>query len=78
MNEYDDRASRLQQMNRTSEDEKGEQYDEAVVRRSIVYTREDTTMVVSYLSSLNRQLAALRRVAWILVALVAVLIAQKF
>lgn len=78
MSEYDERAGRLQDMNRITEGEKGEQYDEAVVRRSIVYTREDITMVVSYLSSLNQQLATLRRIAWLLVALAAGLIAQKF
>ena len=77
MSEYDERAATLQRMNRESEGAKAEQYDEEIVRRSIVYTREDITMIVSYMSSLNQQLASLRRIAWMLVALLAVLIYQK-
>ena len=78
MSEYDERAGRLQQMNRTSEEEKGEDYDESVVRRSIVYTREDITLVVSYLSSVNQQLTGLRRIGWAIVVLAAVSVIQKF
>ena len=78
MSEYDERAGRLQQMNRASEEEKGEDYDESAVRRSIVYTREDITLVVSYLSSVNQQLAGLRRIGWAIVVLAAVSVIQKF
>ena len=77
MNEYDKRAGELQAMNRESESTKLDVYDISVVNRSIVCTREDMTMVVSYLSSLNQQVHSLRQVQWVLVALLAVLVLQR-
>lgn len=77
MNEYDQRAATLQDMNRESEAAKGDQYDEDTVRRSIVYSREDITLLVSYLSSLNQQAASLRRIGWAVAALLAVIVVQR-
>ncbi len=77
VNHYDDRAATLQGMNRESQASKAEVCDEDAARRAIDYTREDTTMVVSYLSSLNEQIYSLRRTLWIIVALVAILIIQR-
>ena len=77
MNQYDERAATLQKMNRESEGGKAELYDEETVRRSIVYMREDITLIVSYLSSLNQQLVSLRRIAWVLVAVVAIVVIQR-
>ena len=74
MNEYDNHAAALQRMNRESEAVKAEKFDEDTVRRSIVYTREDVAMLASYMSSLNSQLASLRRIGWVLVALVALIL----
>lgn len=64
-------------MNRESEAQKGEVYDEVDARRAAVYVREDITIIVSYLSSLNQQIVSLRRINWVLVALLAILILQR-
>jgi hypothetical protein len=39
------------------------------VKRAIVHTREDVTMIVAYLSALNRQVATVK---WLLAILVAI------
>ncbi len=77
MSKYDDIATQLQNMNRESEGKHDGVVEEDVVKRAIVYTREDMTMVVSYLSSLNGQMHSLRRTHWIMVVLLALLISQR-
>ncbi len=66
---WDMEAGRLQQAGRLTEGEKDELYSDEEVNRAVVYTREDLIMVVSYLSSLNRQIATIKV---ILAALLAV------
>jgi hypothetical protein len=53
---WDDRAAALQQEVRSSEVESQRDYDESDVRRATVHGREDIVLIVSYLSSLNKQM----------------------
>ena len=58
---YDEIASNLQREVRASEAAKDQDYSEAEVRRATAYTREDMVLLVSHLSSVNKQLDAARR-----------------
>jgi hypothetical protein len=44
----------------------GDEYDEARVRQAVVHTRQDTVLLVSLLSSLNGQVATVRRLLWLI------------
>ena len=68
---WDDKAVRWQQLNRRDEYEKDDEYSEREARRAVVYTREDITMIVAYMSALNRQIAHIKI---LLAALLAVVI----
>ncbi|MDY7525371.1 hypothetical protein [Sphingomonas sp. 10B4] len=65
MNQWDDRAARLQDSVRAAEQRNAEfsQYDQDDVARAVVHTRQDVVLLVSQLSSLNAQL---RMVKWLL------------
>jgi hypothetical protein len=54
---WDRLAFELQRRNRETESAKEDYYTDEHARRAAVYTREDLALVVSYLSSANRQLA---------------------
>ena len=69
MSWWDEKAVRWQELNRFGEAEREIEFSETTVRRSIVHTREDITMVVAYLSALNRQTATIK---WLLVAILVV------
>lgn len=71
MTQYDDRAAHLQQMTRESERQKAESYEQADANRAAVYTREDLVLIASHISSVNEQLAWVRR---LLAAVVVLLI----
>lgn len=77
MNKYDERAAAIQAANKKSESEHEDVYEEDTVRRSIVYIREDMTMVASYLSSLNEQMLSVRRLHWSILGLLVILIFQR-
>jgi hypothetical protein len=64
-------AARLQEMNRASEEAKGDEYTDQVVRRSTVYTREDLSMIVSLLMALNKQVATAKTILLAIAALIA-------
>lgn len=68
MNKYDQLAARVQELVRESEYEKNLQYENEQVRASIVHAREDITLVAVHLSSVNRQLATVRRLLWVIAA----------
>lgn len=70
---WDEIAGHLQQAGRSSEATKGDSYSEEEARRAAVYTREDLILVVSHLSSLNRQIASIKNLLILLVFLVACL-----
>jgi len=71
MSWWDDKAVRWQERNRHDESERGTDYPESDVRRATVYTREDITMIVVYLSALNRQIATIKILLASLVAIAA-------
>ncbi len=73
---YDEEAAAVARAVSVGEDEAGADYEEPKVRRAIVHTRQDVVIVVSYLSSLNKQV---RIVKWliILVVLMLIVIASK-
>jgi hypothetical protein len=71
LTKYDSEAEELQQSVRNTESEKDVEYDDSQIRQAIVHMREDVVLLVSYLSSLNRQLMWLRRLLWTVVALLA-------
>ena len=45
------------------------------VKRAVIHTRYDMVLLTAYLSCANRQLASLVRIGWILVILIAALLA---
>lgn len=68
---WDKYASDLQAMGRNSEADKRDTYSDEQVTRAIVYTREDTVLVVSQLSSVNIKLEKIRTLlSFILVAII--------
>lgn len=66
---WDDRAGNLQQFVRSEEARNLEysNYGEETVRQAVVHCRQDVVMLVSHLSSVNRQLRAIK---WLLAACV--------
>jgi hypothetical protein len=65
LNKYSEKAAELQRMVRADEIEMGMDYGEDQVRQSIVHMREDVVLLVSHMSSINQQLASIRRLAWV-------------
>jgi len=75
LNVIEKQAAQLQEMTRRSESAKAEDFDEASVRRAVVYTREDMVLLVSHLSSVNKQLSFLKTMlVLILIAIVSGLV----
>lgn len=74
MSQYDKKAAELLSVTRESEAEKAHDYETAHVRRSVVHSREDLILAVSYLSSMNEQLVWVRR----FLAVIAVLLLAIF
>ncbi|MDD5461121.1 MAG: hypothetical protein PHG00_05755 [Methylococcales bacterium] len=77
MNEYDKKAGQLQSMTRNDERSSAQEYDPVQVRQAVVHGREDIVLMVSYLSSVNEQLTSIRRLLFILVALLTALLIWK-
>jgi len=71
---WEDRASILLDAVRKDEEELAAVYDVDHVNRSIVHTREDMVLVVSYLNAVNKQLAQLRHTRALL-SIIVVLVA---
>jgi hypothetical protein len=69
--EWDKRAARIQQSVRSGELERRSDYAESEVKQAIVNAREDIVMLVSYLSSANKQLYIIK---WTSLAAVIVLL----
>jgi hypothetical protein len=69
--EWDKRAARIQQSVRSGELERRSDYAESEVKQAIVHAREDIVMLVSYLSSANKQLYIIK---WTSLAAVIVLL----
>ena len=63
---WDKNAAGLQQMVRESESKNSLDYADDEVRRAIVHAREDIVLIVSNLSSLNKQLRTVRLLLWVL------------
>lgn len=66
-----DKAEALQDRVRNREAERGIDYADEDVRRATVHTREDIVLVVSLLSSVNRQLSTIKLLLVFLLAGVA-------
>ena len=56
MNKYDRKAAALKVMTLDSEARAPDRFDEKEARRALVRTRGDVILMVSHLSTLNRQL----------------------
>ena len=65
---WDVQAGALQTLVRKAELEKIDEYTDEEIRQAIVHTREDVNLLVSYLSSANRQLWAIRVALWVIAA----------
>jgi len=74
---WDAAAGNLQRVGRDSEGLKAEEFSDGDARRAAVYTREDLILVVSYLSSLNRQIALLIRIV-LAIAIIAAVVAARY
>ncbi len=68
---WERRASALQQAVRVSEDEISEPHSEDDAHRAAVHARQDLVLVVSHLSSLNRQIATIKLLLAALTAIAA-------
>ena len=75
-NWWDQKAARLQREVRADEIEGHDDFSDSDVRRSVVHAREDIIMLVSHLSSVNRQLRAIK-VTLLLLLLVVIYIAVR-
>jgi hypothetical protein len=73
---WDEKASELQQKVRFSERDQSDLYDQDDVAKATVHMREDLVLVVSHLSSLNRQIATVKWAA-VITAIVLVYIAVR-
>jgi len=71
MSRYDDAAGNLQRAVKHDELDNldREDYSEAQARQSVAHTRQDIVLIVSHLSSLNKQAATIRLLLWAAVAL---------
>jgi len=59
-NWWDQKAARLQQSVRADEREGYSDFSDSDIKRSVVHAREDIVLLVSQLSSVNRQLRAIK------------------
>jgi hypothetical protein len=75
-NWWDQKAARLQRSARADEREGYDDFSDSDVRRSVVHAREDIIMLVSHVSSVNRQLRAIK-VTLLLLLLVVIYIAVR-
>jgi len=69
-NWWSEHARDLQYATRMDEDDKNCDYGEDHVRRSVVHTREDMILLVSYLIFANKQLRSILRFFCILLVLI--------
>jgi uncharacterized integral membrane protein len=76
INWWDQKAARLQQSVRADEREGSDDYSDGDLKRSVVHAREDIVLLVSHLSSVNRQLRAIK-VTLLLLLLVLIYIAIR-
>jgi hypothetical protein len=71
MDRYELAAVQLQEAVISSEVE-AEQYDDAQVRQATVHARNDLLLLVSHVAAMNKQLAVIRTLLWVIAALAAV------
>lgn len=71
MSKYDKKAKDLNDAVWSEECNSNINYDDDLVRRSIVHARMDIVPVISHLSSVNSQLSVIK---WILIAILAAII----
>lgn len=73
MSKHDEAAAELQRGVKYDEldnlDKGLDDYSETQVRQAIVHTRQDMVLLVSHLSSLNKQAGSIRRLLWIITGL---------
>jgi len=70
---FDEWARTMQANVKIDEDERNEDYEEIVVRRSIVCTRQDMVLLVSYIACQCKQLRTISRFCFcILLALIVI------
>ena len=68
-NWWDVQAGKLQAAVRASQIERAEQYSDEDARRSVVYTREDTVLIVAHLSALNLQVSMIKVILMVLTSI---------
>jgi hypothetical protein len=82
MNAYEQRAMDLQLRVIASEDKQLDQGDADYTpereRQAIVHTRQDLVLLISYLSAVNLQVAAMRRLLWVMTLALGVLVIDHF
>jgi len=76
MSKYDDLAVQFVQTVRENEREYDETYQPNTVRRSVVHSREDISLIAFHTAHINNHLATIRRLAWVTVFLLGVLVIQ--
>ena len=73
---WDKDARQLHHAGLNSDGAKDEIYNGEEVARATVYTRQDLVLIVSYISSVNKQLAQIRKTLGVLAALAFVAVAK--
>lgn len=75
---YDDKAGALQTSVKIAEREQLEkiQYNSAEARQATVHARQDLVLMVSHISSLNKQAQTIRRLMWAAVILLFIIAGQ--
>ena len=73
-NLYDTKAQELQE--KVTATEALNTANRSQLHRAIVHTRQDVVLMVSYLSSLNGQVATIRRLLWAILVVLLIAIAR--
>ena len=82
ISKYDTLAGELQRGVRDDETKQRDlgvaDYDSVQVRQAIVHTRQDLVLVVSHLSSLNKQIAVIRNLLWLIAFLLIISLISRY
>jgi hypothetical protein len=66
MTKWDDFAHHIQAVGRDGDAQKLDTYTDEQIRRAIVYTRQDVTVLCAHLSGVNRQLSEIKIALWVI------------
>jgi hypothetical protein len=77
-NKWDDLAALIQSANRSSSARNVDEYTTPEVRQAIVHAREDVTLIAVHASSLNAQIASVRTLLALILAVLIFIAARPY